>query len=294
LGLIDMKARMYNPLTAMFLSVDPLGDAYTYAGNNPLKYIDPTGLVEVGHTYHIPDYTIDHSDMAVRSPSRTETWEWRDGQWEEVIGSGGGGATTSADAGGAGEEGGGTESGRKLLSETHPDARTWVDEYGNRWIEIDGVVMLDMIDESAVVGKIDDEKNYKNGETTEYNGKLYVLWHNKWLEVDSEGAARRAPKNVDPFTYPWTQKAIQYTITNYECRVWRKMAFWGATGGVGISCGKGTVENLLNGVSKIKIPTWGAVILGAFITPIEYGINMNNQMREHDEWVDFYRQTGQK
>jgi hypothetical protein len=39
-----MKARMYDPVIAMFQSVDPLGGAYTYVNNNPLRYTDPSGL----------------------------------------------------------------------------------------------------------------------------------------------------------------------------------------------------------------------------------------------------------
>jgi RHS repeat-associated protein len=46
-GLIYMRARTYDPATAQFLSVDPLavitGEPYTYAGDNPLAYGDPSG-----------------------------------------------------------------------------------------------------------------------------------------------------------------------------------------------------------------------------------------------------------
>ncbi len=48
-GLIYMRARVYDPSTAQFLSVDPLkavsGEPYSYAGDNPLNYGDPTGLL---------------------------------------------------------------------------------------------------------------------------------------------------------------------------------------------------------------------------------------------------------
>ena len=44
-GLYYNLARYYEPTTGRYLSVDPLRDAedYTYAGGNPLKYVDPTG-----------------------------------------------------------------------------------------------------------------------------------------------------------------------------------------------------------------------------------------------------------
>jgi RHS repeat-associated protein len=47
--LINLNARMYDPITTRFLSPDPKGLAagpnpYTYAANNPLTYKDPTGL----------------------------------------------------------------------------------------------------------------------------------------------------------------------------------------------------------------------------------------------------------
>lgn len=49
-GLLNLRARVYDPSTAQFMSVDPLeavtGAPYTYASDNPLTYNDPTGLGE--------------------------------------------------------------------------------------------------------------------------------------------------------------------------------------------------------------------------------------------------------
>ncbi|WP_091314074.1 RHS repeat-associated core domain-containing protein [Amycolatopsis tolypomycina] len=46
-GLIYLRARYYDPATALFLSVDPLvdtsGTAYAYTGGNPVNRTDPTG-----------------------------------------------------------------------------------------------------------------------------------------------------------------------------------------------------------------------------------------------------------
>lgn len=48
-GLIYMRARVYDPATAQFLTVDPLvsisGAPYNYAGDNPLTYGDSLGLL---------------------------------------------------------------------------------------------------------------------------------------------------------------------------------------------------------------------------------------------------------
>jgi RHS repeat-associated protein len=47
-GLIYMRARVYDPATAQFLTTDPLAGitrtTYNYAGQNPLTYNDPTGM----------------------------------------------------------------------------------------------------------------------------------------------------------------------------------------------------------------------------------------------------------
>lgn len=47
-GLIYMRARVYDPSTAQFMSVDPIASLtrapYSYADDDPLNYYDPTGL----------------------------------------------------------------------------------------------------------------------------------------------------------------------------------------------------------------------------------------------------------
>ncbi|HEX6752399.1 MAG TPA: RHS repeat-associated core domain-containing protein [Solirubrobacterales bacterium] len=51
-GLIYLRARTYDPITAQFMSVDPLlaqtGEAYAYAGDDPVNRGDPSGLEVTG------------------------------------------------------------------------------------------------------------------------------------------------------------------------------------------------------------------------------------------------------
>lgn len=50
-GLYYYGARFYNPSTSIWLSVDPLVEEtfepYNYVGNNPIRFIDPTGMNKV-------------------------------------------------------------------------------------------------------------------------------------------------------------------------------------------------------------------------------------------------------
>jgi RHS repeat-associated protein len=73
-GLYHMRARYYDPATARFLSRDPiwprLGDPqnlnpYEYVTENPLQFIDPTGLEEVGNYWRFQyDQVSSISDLA--------------------------------------------------------------------------------------------------------------------------------------------------------------------------------------------------------------------------------------
>ena len=50
-GLLYMRARYYDPATGRFISKDPIGWAggfnlYAYTGNNPVNWVDPSGLVD--------------------------------------------------------------------------------------------------------------------------------------------------------------------------------------------------------------------------------------------------------
>jgi RHS repeat-associated protein len=45
-GLEYLRARYYDPAVGRFLSRDPLGGGYPYAGGNPANMTDPTGLYE--------------------------------------------------------------------------------------------------------------------------------------------------------------------------------------------------------------------------------------------------------
>jgi RHS repeat-associated protein len=87
--LIYLRARTYDPVTAQFLSVDPLVDVsdepYSYAGNNPVNAVDPTGLIPapVG-CMPLPDCCTTPNYWNFSNPFRalphteTDTPEWLD------------------------------------------------------------------------------------------------------------------------------------------------------------------------------------------------------------------------
>ncbi|MDP3327706.1 RHS repeat-associated core domain-containing protein, partial [Parvibaculum sp.] len=56
-GLVNMNGRIYDPEIGRFMSADPIVqdptdtqslNRYTYVGNNPLSYTDPTGYFSLG------------------------------------------------------------------------------------------------------------------------------------------------------------------------------------------------------------------------------------------------------
>ena len=89
-GLIHMNGRMYDPRLGRFLSPDPVvGDPtsswpwnlYSYARNNPLSYVDPTGELEVLVVTGSCDW------VCGEDPSYWSEWwyssnAWRDDSWD--------------------------------------------------------------------------------------------------------------------------------------------------------------------------------------------------------------------
>ena len=68
-GLLDYGARFYDPDIARWLTQDPLADvmpninSYVYCANNPVKFIDPTGML-----FHKPDVGNNQSS-AIKDPN---------------------------------------------------------------------------------------------------------------------------------------------------------------------------------------------------------------------------------
>ena len=74
-GLIYLRARVYDPATAQFLTVDPLRAItraiYTYVKDNPLNYVDPSGLawqVCVGGGVSVVGFTVEANACYVSTP----------------------------------------------------------------------------------------------------------------------------------------------------------------------------------------------------------------------------------
>ena len=74
-GLIFLRARVYDPETGTFLSVDPIPTVrslYAYCGNNPLVFVDPSGMVGQG------DFGTATGDL---SPTEAQDLAWRWVAW---------------------------------------------------------------------------------------------------------------------------------------------------------------------------------------------------------------------
>jgi RHS repeat-associated protein len=108
-GLIYMRARVYDPATAQFLSVDPLvGQThapYNYAGDNPLNEADPTGL---GNWLNLglpsPGEVVETLDPIRYYEEEIESYENGCGYWASVAHGLEGAVVGAMDASGAGEE----------------------------------------------------------------------------------------------------------------------------------------------------------------------------------------------
>jgi RHS repeat-associated protein len=73
LGLLHMGHRFYNPTVGRFISKDPLNlNLYTYARNNPMKYIDPSGYQNT-YTYGFSK-TGTGPALPNPKPTRLEYW----------------------------------------------------------------------------------------------------------------------------------------------------------------------------------------------------------------------------
>ena len=78
-GLIFMRARVYDPFSAMFLQPDPAGyedsvNLYAAFGNNPASRVDPTGTewIQIGENEW---KTVAHSIIAGESARRRPDWD---------------------------------------------------------------------------------------------------------------------------------------------------------------------------------------------------------------------------
>lgn len=88
-GLEWLGARMYDPAARSFLAVDPLdpvpgagwaGNPYSYAGNDPLHALDPTGLQPVTDMDVLTQYA------ASNSGALAAAWDWTKNNWEYLAG----------------------------------------------------------------------------------------------------------------------------------------------------------------------------------------------------------------
>ena len=76
-GSIYLRARYYSPVTGRFYSEDPIRSGltwYVYCSNNPVIFIDPSGLVEVGLRAYAATYAGSVVGWDDKTKTATVTW----------------------------------------------------------------------------------------------------------------------------------------------------------------------------------------------------------------------------
>ncbi|MDO4524441.1 MAG: FG-GAP-like repeat-containing protein [Bacteroidales bacterium] len=91
LGLINMNARVYEPVTCSFLSPDPLiadegswlnYNRYLYCLGNPVKFADPTGMQVLNPTYDV-EGIYKYLPLPINVPEPSFDYIVTDNSWEE-------------------------------------------------------------------------------------------------------------------------------------------------------------------------------------------------------------------
>jgi len=52
-GLVKLGQRFYDPSIGRWTQLDPLGEGYVYAGDNPVNFVDPSGLNFIDDLYQV-------------------------------------------------------------------------------------------------------------------------------------------------------------------------------------------------------------------------------------------------
>ena len=151
-GLEYLRARYYDPATGMFLSIDPLGDGYDYAYDNPVMNTDPSGLACL-------DAESFNKQNPFKSPGARRRWEESMARLRARLQCGGDGLI--APAGGAESAGGMGSAGDPI----GPDA-------GSAAAIPDPTQTCDVFSQ---VGPVGDHLGLVYGATVECNFKVKVL-----------------------------------------------------------------------------------------------------------------------